>query len=179
MKNLFISLGLIFLAVAERLWLDLGPNVELVTLMSVLASVYLGRRWGVAVALVALIISDLILGNTLIMLFTWSAFVLIAWGGQQVRHSPARAGIYGLLAALFFYLYTNFGVWLIGGLYPKTWLGLVECYLMGLPFFKIHAVSSVFLLGGSFALLNTKVLLNRFFRGVVANFLRATEAEKS
>ena len=63
MKNLFISLGLIFLAVAERLWLDLGPNVELVTLMSVLASVYLGRRWGVAVALVALIISDLILGK--------------------------------------------------------------------------------------------------------------------
>ena len=43
-----LALGLIAVAVSERLWWDLGPNVELVMMSSVLASVYLGRRFGVA-----------------------------------------------------------------------------------------------------------------------------------
>ncbi|MGI9329743.1 MAG: DUF6580 family putative transport protein [Gammaproteobacteria bacterium] len=36
-------------------------------------------------------------------------------------------------AALSFYLISNFGIWL-AGYYPATWAGLVDCYLMGLPF---------------------------------------------
>ena len=153
MKKLLIATLLILVAVSERLWFDLGANVELVMTVSVIASIYLGRRWGVMVAVLVLMISDMVIGNTAILIFTWSAFGLIAAGGgwlkqwQGRKRSLAGAG-YGLLGALFFYFYTNFGVWLIGGLYPHTWQGLVRCYWMGLLFLKLHAVSSMILAGG-------------------------------
>ena len=81
------------------------------------------------------------------MLFrSWSAFALIAFGGGLVRRRPLVAGGYGLAGALFFYFYTNLGVWLIGGLYPHTLAGLMRSYTMGLPFLRLHAVTSMLFL---------------------------------
>jgi hypothetical protein len=31
---------------------------------------------------------------------------------------------------------TNFGVWAIDNLYPKTTAGLVDCYVAAIPFFR-------------------------------------------
>ena len=153
MKRLSLSLLLIFMAVAERLWWDLGPNVELVMTASVLAGLYFGRNWGIGVALISLAISDLVLGNSLIMIFTWSAFGLIVLGGGLIKRKPLIAGAFGLASALFFYFYTNFGVWLIGGLYPHTLAGLVRSYVMALPFLRLHAVTSVLFLTVSVSLI--------------------------
>jgi hypothetical protein len=154
MKRLSLSLILVFIAVAERIWFDLGPNVELVMTASILAGMYLGRKWGIGVALLSLLISDLVIGNSAIMLFTWSAFTLIAAGSFIIKRRPLLAGGYGFISALFFYFYTNFGVWLIGGLYPPTLTGLMRSYLMGLPFLKLHAVTSVLFLFASVSLFN-------------------------
>ncbi len=161
MKQLSLSLLLILIAVAERIWFDLGPNVELVMTASVLATMYLGKKWGVFVALTSLIVSDLIIGNSLILLFTWSAFALIAAGSSLIKRRPIVAGLYGLASALFFYFYTNFGVWLIGGLYPRTLAGLIHSYVMGLPFLKIHAVTSVVFLFASVSLFNILIAFKR------------------
>lgn len=155
MKNLFISLALIAAAVSERLWFDLGPNIELVMTASVLASIYLGRRWGIGVALLSLMISDFFLGNSFIMIFTWSGFAAIAWGGRWLKGKNGLFGAgYGLLGALFFYFYTNFGVWLIGNWYPHTFSGLIQSYVMGLPFLRLHAVGSMVFLGSTISLIN-------------------------
>ena len=165
MKRLSLSLLLIFLAVAERLWWDLGPNVELIMTASVLAAMYLGRNWGIAVALISLAISDLVLGNTMIMFFTWSGFALIALASGLIRRRPVVAGIYGLASALWFYFYTNFGVWLIGGLYPHTLAGLLQSYIMGLPFLRLHAVTSVLFLSVSVSLIEI-ILAFKAKRGI-------------
>jgi len=66
---------------------------------------------------------------------------------------PLMGAGYGLVGALFFYFYTNFGVWLIGNLYPHTFSGLIQSYVMGLPFLRLHAVGSVLLLSGSMVLI--------------------------
>lgn len=159
MKRLSLSSILVLIAVAERLWFDLGPNVELVMTAAVLAAMYLGRKWGIGVALISLAVSDLVLGNTLIMIFTWSAFAAIVLGGAWIKRRPFRAGVYGLGSALFFYFYTNFGVWLMGGLYPHTLAGLVRSYAMGLPFLRLHAVSSVLFLSASIWLIENLIAL--------------------
>jgi hypothetical protein len=39
-------------------------------------------------------------------------------------------------ASLFFFIATNFGVWLEGRLYPLTAEGLVSCYYNAIPFFR-------------------------------------------
>lgn len=157
------------MAVSERLWFDLGPNIELVMTASVLASIYLGRRWGVGVALISLATSDLVIGNTMIMIFTWSAFALIAFGGKMIKGPLMGAG-YGLAGALFFYFYTNFGVWLIGNLYPHTFSGLIQSYVMGLPFLKLHAVGSMVFLGSTISLIklfNLRIWASRWKSGAV------------
>lgn len=159
MKRLSLSSILVFIAVAERLWWDLGPNVELVMTAVVLATLYLGRKWGIAVALISLAISDLVLGNTLIMIFTWSAYAAIAAAAFWIKRRPLRAGFFGLAGALWFFFYTNFGVWLIGGLYPHTLTGLIRSYVMGLPFLRLHAVSSVLFLSVSVWLIENLIAL--------------------
>lgn len=154
MCKLVLSALLVLLAASERLWLDLGPNVELITVSSLLAAVYLGGRYGAGVALVSLAISDYFLGNTRIFLFTWSAFLVIATASTVLRRYkaqreerflvlPAIAGIYSMGGALFFYAWTNFGVWLISGMYAPTLQGLLMSYYMALPFLKWHLLSNI------------------------------------
>mgnify|MGYP000566038492 FL=1 len=42
---------------------------------------------------------------------------------------------------------TNFSVWLSGGLYPLTIDGLLECYIMAIPFFHNTLISTLLFLG--------------------------------
>ena len=126
--------------------------------MSVLATVWFGARFGLITAVVSLIISDLMIGNTNIFLFTWSGFAVIGWMGWYLTKFTglkriAAGGAFGLLSALWFYFFTNFGVWLIGGLYPTTLAGLIQSYYMGLPFLKLQAVSNLLLLTGAMTVL--------------------------
>ena len=51
-------------------------------------------------------------------------------------------------AALFYWILTNFGVWLSSGYYPLTLSGLMACYSMALPFLPAQLIS-----GFAFALL--------------------------
>ncbi|MBI2036168.1 hypothetical protein HYT17_00830, partial [Candidatus Microgenomates bacterium] len=52
-----------------------------------------------------------------------------------------------LFSSLLFFLITNFGVWLIGGLYPKTFTGLVNAYFYAIPFFRNTLMGDVFYTG--------------------------------
>jgi len=77
---------------------------------------------------------------------------------------------YGLVGALFFYFYTNFGVWLIGNLYPHTFSGLINCYMMGLPFLRLQAVGSMVFLGSTISLIklfNLRIWVSRCKSGAV------------
>lgn len=153
--QLLVSAGLIFLAVLWRLINNdtmLLPNLELVTAASLVAAVYLRRPFALAVPLVAMALSDWIIGGAGLSLFTWSAFLLIALVGswlKRFRNSPHRlilaTGGTGLVGALFFFAWTNFGVWLVadGSFYPHTWDGLLLCYTYGLPFLRGSLVSGL------------------------------------
>jgi hypothetical protein len=39
-------------------------------------------------------------------------------------------------SAMIFFLITNFSSWLAMSLYPKNFMGLIECYIAGLAFFR-------------------------------------------
>jgi hypothetical protein len=44
-------------------------------------------------------------------------------------------GLGSVLCSLQFFVVTNFGTWFSGALYPPTLTGLLDCYVMALPFF--------------------------------------------
>ena len=143
-----VAAALIATAVIWRLinWnYSVAPNLELVTASALAAGVFLSRRAALVVPLSIMAISDILIGNSMILLFTWSAFAIIGLIGVAIgrlKASPTKLMLASLGAAIggsiFFFLFTNFGVWLLGdgSSYTKNWSGLMQCYYMGLPFYR-------------------------------------------
>src|SRR3989344_8065379 len=74
-----LILVLLFLAAfSERVAFDLGPNIELVTMAMILSSFYFGKKESFWLTFAIIAISDRIIGNSNIFLFTWSGFLVPA-----------------------------------------------------------------------------------------------------
>jgi len=149
MKKAFV-LSIFFLALVERVWFDLGPNIELITLATILSAFYLNRKNTLLLTFVIVALSDLLIGNSNIFLFTWSGFILPLLAINIFKHLRVNGILSGTLAGisfnLFFFFWTNFGVWLLDswGMYPNTALGLIQSYINGLPFLKYQLTSTLF-----------------------------------
>ncbi len=142
--------SLFILAFIERVWFDLGPNLELVTLATILSAFYLDRKTTILLTVGVLAGSDIIIGNSNIFLFTWSGFVLPILAISIFKKIKTNIILSGTLAGissnLFFFFWTNFGVWAFDswGMYPNTALGLLHSYINGLPFLKYQLTSTLF-----------------------------------
>lgn len=174
----FGSLGRIFL-------LDL-PNVETLTVSALLAGSLLGGLYSVLVPFSIVVLTDFYIGNNLILLFTWSAWMVIGIFGWLLRKKKAPSFKFagqltgmGIVAVLFFYVYTNFGVWLLWDLYPHTLAGLIQSYIMALPFLKmsllgnliiVPLVSGAALLIWKYGMAAERAFLN--FKNIIPAFLR-------
>jgi hypothetical protein len=146
------GLGLIALAVAARL-LPHAANVTPLFAVTLFACAYLPRRWALAVPVTAMIGSDLIIGLHSGIAFTWTGMLVFALLGYGLRDRTGAFRVIGsaLLGSVVFFIWTNFGVWLVGGLYPHTSSGLAQCYLAALPFFRNSLLGNVAFSGLLFA----------------------------
>ena len=139
---------IIFGAISRYLLKDL-PNVETITAVSLLAGSLLGGVWTLVVGLVTVALSDIFIGNSSILLYTWSAWAVMGVFGwllckrkkRAFWHSLELTGM-GFLGNMFFYLWTNFGVWQEGWLYPGNFQGLLASYVAGLPFLKMQLIGT-------------------------------------
>ncbi|RPF20860.1 hypothetical protein EDD34_1467 [Myceligenerans xiligouense] len=133
---------------------DLGapPNLELITAATFFAAVILRHRAAVLVPFAAAAVSDALLGNTSILLFTWTAWAVIGLGALLVRRTAgwrrlgAAFGL-GVGGSVWFFLWTNFGVWLQsrGTFYAPGLDGLLASYVAGLPFFRTMLLGNLVL----------------------------------
>lgn len=178
-KKYIFCILLIGVALTERLWWDLGPNVELVTAATFIAAFYISRNAAVVVGITSLAITDIFLGNTNISLFTWSAYAMIAWSAyflKQFAKMGSQKIIWGTFggvwASLWFYVWTNFGVWWLDTwrMYPDTLQGLLLSYIAGLPFLKSQLLGNLILV--PLGLLTVEMILNvssfmLFFRKIL------------
>ncbi len=127
------------------------PNFEIITALTLVSAVFLGRAWGIIVPLSIIAITDVVIGNSPVLIFTWSAFAVIGIFGMvfgKCRISDSKYQILGLtgvgiISSVFFFLFTNFGWWLVTNMYPHTLDGLIRCYVMGLPFFKNNLIGNL------------------------------------
>jgi hypothetical protein len=119
-----------------------------VAIISLLSGILLGGYYTFIVPISVMIITDLVIGNNWILLFTWSGFAILGIFGYllkskkslTVRHIPRILGV-GIVGILIYDLWTNFGTFL-GGWYTHTWEGLVLCYTNALPFMFWHLLST-------------------------------------
>src|SRR5271157_2391004 len=82
--------------------------------------------------------------------WAWYAAMLLLGGVLIKGFSVIRIGAASLIASVSFFLISNFAVWMVWhDMYPKTFNGLVACYVAGLPFFR-NAVASDLLFTAAF-----------------------------
>ena len=76
---------------------------------------------------------------------TWVWYAAILCLGVLLRRNSGPLQIFGasLATAISFFLVSNFAVWAVWDMYPRTVAGLMECYTVALPFFRRELVSDV------------------------------------
>ncbi len=137
-----LAFAILLFGVMSRIFIH-WPNFTPVIALALFGGLYLGKKSGWMTPLILMVISDLILGLHEIVFFTWGSVILIAWLGYQMRgrrHVSNLLGA-GVLAAVLYFLITNFGAWLV--MYPKTAEGFISCYVAAIPFFRNSLLSTV------------------------------------
>jgi len=77
----------------------------------------------------------------------------------QKNRSALRVAGAAFISSILFFVFTNFGVWAFGSLYPKTVEGLIACYVAAIPFFQNTLLGDALytaVLFGGFALAETR-----------------------
>lgn len=135
------------------------PNLETIGAAALFGGALLSSRYlRFFIPLVALFIGDLILSTFMPVnstyLFsttffaTYAAFALTVMIGRKLIGSQPKmknvlAG--SVASSLLFFVITNFASWAdpVFSMYTKDFAGLMQCYAMGIPFYKMTFISNV------------------------------------
>lgn len=127
-------------------------NITPLTSMSLLAGCLLTRRQSLLVIFATMLFSDIIIGLLFHYpffgswtFFTYTGFAVVTFSGSRLSLDTKiiKAIWMVLFAASFYWLWTNFGVWLLSGIYPRTFSGLWACYIAALPFLRHALLGSI------------------------------------
>ena len=165
MRNMVLAALLILAAAFSRL-LPHPVNVAPIAAMALAGGVYLDKRFALLVPLIALVLSDLVIGLYPILLFVYGSFLLIGLLGLWLKSHKKPLPVFGaaLLSSILFFVITNFGVWVIGPeTYPRTLPGLVECYAAAIPFFKNTVAGDLVYTGVLFGMFELAIHLQKRF----------------
>ncbi|HEV8270773.1 MAG TPA: DUF6580 family putative transport protein [Chitinophagaceae bacterium] len=180
-SNLLILFILILACALYRVWdsrpMGFAPQIAMALFAG---SISKDKRFAFLFPILSLFISDLIYqilyiqGLSTIKGFysgQWENYLLIASitviGFFINKNKIGQIFIGSLVGAVYFFLISNFMVWIGGGLdinnqlYPRSFSGLMLCYSEALPFFKWSVLSTLLFNGiffGSFYLLGKSVL---------------------
>ncbi|HLW83673.1 MAG TPA: DUF6580 family putative transport protein [Candidatus Sulfotelmatobacter sp.] len=113
-----------------------------------------GSRRQMWIPLVLLAITDVILTKYIYAftfswdhLVTWAWYAAMLWLGSNLREKsgPVRVVAAALASSASFFLLSNFAVWAAWpGMYPRTFGGLMQSYVAGLPFLRGTVTSDLF-----------------------------------
>lgn len=132
-----VALSLIAIGIMLRI-LPHPANFAPIAAISIFGGAVLPRKIAIWVPLGAMMISDAVIGFYSLMPLIWACYLLIALASSKwMRPASLRKGVVlTLSSSVFFFVVTNFGVWLTSGMYVHNWSGIVSCYTLALPFFR-------------------------------------------
>ena len=141
-------LAIIILMAALSRLIPHPPNFTPIMAMCLLGGVYFkNRQFAVIVPLLAMLASDIVLGFHGTMIWVYSSIVIISLTASLLKPKMMHLVFASVGSSLFFFLVTNFGVWITSSFYPKTLTGLGACYAAGLPFLQNAMVGDLMYVG--------------------------------
>ena len=127
----------------------LAPHMPNMTAVGAIA-IFTGAKFGVKKSLVVLfttmLIADSIKGLHAVMWATYGALIIGMLIGKYIAKKKQVGWIIGgtMVSSIVFFIVTNFAVWLAPNfMYEKTISGLMQCYIMAIPFFRNSLVGDL------------------------------------
>ncbi|MBR9859608.1 hypothetical protein GYB22_02435 [bacterium] len=157
-KSLFILIatGLLLVALSKVLIPSDLVNFSPIGAIALMGGAFMGRRvWTFLLPIAAVFMADIMIsGQAPIyssylfssgMLFVYLGFLAIAGLGILFKNKLSIAGVFGssILAAVIFFILSNFGSWIFLPEYTKDMSGLATCYANAIPYFRNTLVSQV------------------------------------
>lgn len=135
--NLSPIVGVILIGVLSR-FIPHPPNFTPVGGLAIFSGALLPGPLGLVLPLIIMFLSDVVLGLHASIPFVYGSFLIITLLGRTMKNRWGFVQLTGLsiTSSIIFFLVTNFGSWLTWDFYPKTLSGLMNSYLMAVPFFK-------------------------------------------
>ena len=142
MKKIFTQeatlVVLLIVAAGISRLIKIAPNVQAVGAMALFAGAYFqNKKLAYAIPLIALFVTDLIIGFHRIMIPVYVSFVLTVFIGTMIaeRKNLFTVAAASLSSSILFFLITNLPFW-FGNRYTWDFAGAVESYTLSLPFLR-------------------------------------------
>ena len=144
LKKEFFPIGLIFILVLTRL-IPHPWNFTPVLAAAVFSGFYFKQFYlGLFVVMFSMFIGDLFLGFHSTMLFTYLSLVVAVFIGSYVKKLKFfQILLSGFSSSITFFAITNFGSWLTLDIYEKNFSGLLQSYVLAIPFFHNTIISTL------------------------------------
>ena len=154
-KNYILPIGLILILSFSRL-IPHPYNFTPILAAGVFSGFYFKQFFlGWFIIIFSMFIGDLFIGFHATMFFTYMALVVpVALGIFMKRFKFNAIVVTSLISSIAFFLTTNFGAWLVLDMYEKNFAGLINSYVLAIPFFHNTLISTFIYL------LLTKVLFD-------------------
>jgi len=158
MQNLLITLKKEFFPISLILILALArliphpPNFTPIIAVAIMSGYFFKNiNLSFLILIVAMLVSDLFIGFYENVIFVYASLLLITFVFYKIsdKINFKNLFIYSFAGSLIFFIVSNFGVWVLGSpgvydiAYEKNLNGLVECYILAIPFFGNTFLSTV------------------------------------
>ena len=135
-----VSLGIFFTLAISR-FLPHPPNFTALIALSFYIPALMGRKYIFAI-IFSYFITDLYIGIHSTTLFTWGSVLIIGLLSEKFKKTLILRLSGALTGAVIFFIFTNFGVWVLGS-YGYTFAGLLNSYTLAIPFFTYSLLSTL------------------------------------
>ena len=143
LKKEIFPIGLILILALAKL-IPHPPNFTPIIAVAIMSGYFFRNIYlSFAILLISMLLADVFIGFYNNMLFVYLSLFLIAFVffkiGKKINFK--NLFVYSFIGALIFFIISNFGVWALGSpgaydvAYGKNLNGLVECYILAIPFF--------------------------------------------
>ena len=143
LESYYLPIVLILILSFSRL-MPHPPNFTPIIAVAIMSSYFFKNIYlSFATLLVSMLLADAFIGFYSNMLFVYLSLLLIVFIFHKISEKMNFKNLFicGFIGSLIFFIISNFGVWFLGSPgvlnvpYEKNLNGLVECYMLAIPFF--------------------------------------------
>jgi len=145
LKKNYYPILLILILVFSRL-IPHPPNFTPIITVALLSGyIFKNLKLSLFVLIVSMLLSDIFIAFYTNMIFVYISLILICLISNKViaNLNYKNLFLFSLMGSILFFVITNFGTWILGGLYEKNISGLINCYFLAIPFFKNTIISTL------------------------------------